>query len=455
MSEYRNNSSGQKEKTKLAEDIASKGKAATRNYARFELGLIRFFRWLSSLIDRLLFNNRRLFLSSLVLAIILVLALNFSDAQMLTSNRSVEVLENIKVEVNVNDEIFEVKGIPEEVKVYVIGEISDLQLIQSSNNLRVVADLSGLMEGKQQITLRPVDYSSRVQVNVDPSTVVVTIARKASKSLYFDYEFINKDKADPMYAFGTPTFNVDQVYVRASQETLDEISQVKALIDVNGVIGDFTQEVLMVAYNQQGERMKVEIMPINIEATVPVSTPHKTVPILIQPMGNIPDNKSIDTVTLDHQSITIYGENQVLDKIENVVIPLDVSKLMDEKTESTARVILPSGVRKADISSVHFTIKTGPTIDRRITGVNLRYIGYDDDNYKIAPVNPLDANVEVVISGTKQNVDKVKADDINAYLDFSVIALGRQSLPVLVSGTNYLVRYVPVKDMIDIDVVGK
>ena len=452
MADQRNNK--QNDKTKLAEEIASRGRRVSRSYASFEVGMIRFFRFLSSLVDRFLFSNKHLFLSSFLLAVVLVGALNFGDSQMLTTSKSAESFENIKVQTIVNNEIYEVKGIPDVVSALVIGEISDLQLIQSSNNLSVVADLSGLGEGTHSINLRPVNYSAKVDVKVNPATAIVTIARKVSRSYYFDYEFINKDKADPMYVFSIPDFSADQVFIRASEETLNEIAQVKALIDVSGVNTDFTQEAKLVAFDQQGIRIEADIIPEKIEVSVQVSTPKKTVPVEIQPIGEIPDNKSISSITLDNQSITIYAPNPILDKIESVVIPLDVSKLVSLETQGTARVILPSGVRKADIDKVHFTIKLGETVTKTLSGVRLEYHNYDSDSYKIAAANPLDTNVEVVLNGTKENIDKITANDIRAYLDLSTITIGRLSLPVIVVGPDYLVRYAPVKANIDVEVVG-
>ena len=447
------NKNKQKEKTRLAQEIASRGKRVRRSYASFEVGFLRFFRALGSFVDKLLFSNRYLWFSSLALAVVLVLALNFGDSQMLSSTKSAEVFDDIKVQTVVNNEIYEISGLPERVSATVIGDISDLQMIQSSNNLMVVADLSGLGEGIHQVTLRPVNYSAKVQVKLDPSSAVVTIARKISKSYYFSYEFINIDKANQTIVFGTPTFSNDQVFVRASQATLDEIAIVKALIDVSEVEGNFAQEAKLVAYDQQGNKMDVDIMPERITAKVLISSPSKNVPILIQPVGDIPDDKAIASITLDHQSITIYAPNSVLDKIDSVVIPLDVSKLSASNLTGSAKIVLPLGVRKANFDKVHFTIKLGDIAYRNIPGINLEYINYDDSVYRIAPFNKADASVEVILAGTKENINAVTPQQIHAVLDLATISLGRQNIPIIVTGPNYLIKYAPAKSTIEIEVV--
>ncbi len=444
----------QTEKTRLAEEIASRSKRVSRNYASFEVGFLRFFRSAGSFIDKLLFSNRYLWFSSLVLSTILVLALNFGDNQMLTSSKTAEVIDGVVVEVKVNNEIYEVKGIPETVSVTIIGEVSDIQMMQSSYNLGVMADLSLLSEGVHQVKLRPVNYNSKVQVQINPATVSVSIAKKISKSYYFSYEFINVDKADPTIVFGLPVFENDQVYIRAAQATLDEVALVKALIDVSSVEGDFTQDVKMVAYDQQGRLLNVDIMPERMKTRVLISRPSKTVPIEIQPIGEIPDNKAISRIDLDHQSITIYAPNTVLDKIESVVIPLDVTKLTAANLQGSVKVVLPYGVRQSNVDKVHFTIKLGEMERKPISGIALEYINYDSTNFRIAPFNPADASVTVILAGTKENIEKVTALQIRAVLDLATITKGRLSIPIIVSGPNYLVKYTPEKEAIEIEVIG-
>ena len=51
---------------------------------------------------------------------------------------------------------------------------------------------------------------------------------------------------------GEPQFDSDTVNVRASEDTLKQVSYVKALIDVKNVNGDFEVDAPLAAYNEKG-----------------------------------------------------------------------------------------------------------------------------------------------------------------------------------------------------------
>ena len=119
-----------------------------------------------------------------------------------------------------------------------------------------------------------------------------------------------------IYSLGTPVFEYAKVNVRASKETLDSITFVKALIDVTNVTGEFTQKAKIVAYDKNGQPVNADIVPDEISVTVPVSSPNKVVPIEVEINGTLPDNLAIDSISMDQKSVTIYASESVLSKID-------------------------------------------------------------------------------------------------------------------------------------------
>ena len=53
----------------------------------------------------------------------------------------------------VNEETYEVSGLPETVDVQLLGDINDLQMVRQQNSLSVVADLRQLGEGRSDVEL--------------------------------------------------------------------------------------------------------------------------------------------------------------------------------------------------------------------------------------------------------------------------------------------------------------
>ena len=134
-------------KLELANKIARQSKKVVKTYATIEDGLFKGVRWLSSWIDRILFNPRYGKIVSLALAVLLYLTVNFTNTSLSNNIQSVFELPSVPVTINYNSDMFEISGLPGEVAAYVMGEMSDVQLVRTQKSYSVVADLSGLTEG--------------------------------------------------------------------------------------------------------------------------------------------------------------------------------------------------------------------------------------------------------------------------------------------------------------------
>ncbi len=344
-------------KTELAKAIAEKSQTFAKTYASMETSVARFFRWMSSWIDRLLFNQKHGKLVALIIALLFCFMVGSNDDfDLFKANREVKTLNNLSVSTIVSEQAYEVSGIPENVTVEVIGESSDLQMLNLQDNYQIVADLSGLTEGTHDVTLQPKNFSSRLEVIIKPSTAVVSIKRKESKRYTLGYDFVYTSKMDSIYALSEPEFEQGEVVVRASSETLNKIAFVKALIDVSDVNSNFETDAEIAAYDQLGNRIQVDIRPTSVKAKVQVSTPNKPIPITLIPNGTMPDGKAIASYKLDSQAVTIYAPEDVLESITELPIYIPVNNLNSDQ-KITMPINLPSKVTKASLKNVMIDIK--------------------------------------------------------------------------------------------------
>ena len=88
---------------------------------------------------------------------------------------------------------------------------------------------------------------------------------------------------------------------------------------------DFTTEATIAAYDDKGNKMDVDIIPDKMNAHVKVSKPNKRVSLSIVPNGVIPANKAIESYKLNHDKVTVYAKQSVLDQIE--VLPITIRHL--------------------------------------------------------------------------------------------------------------------------------
>lgn len=453
MSENKKQTDQGYDKTELANKIAEQSKKVFRTYNSIESVFMRIVRFSSSWIDRLLFNPKSGKVVSLILAIILYVAINFNIGEIIfeTPITSGVTIDGIPVTVISNDEVYEVSGLPTEVKAYVIGDMSDITLIRTQKVYSVVADLTGLLEGTHEVKLTPKDFSTRVEVALSQSTAVVTIKKKVSQHFNLEYDYINTDKMNQEFVLSDPVFVDQEIIIRASQDTLYKIGIVKALIDASGVTADFTQEAPIVAYDQDGNKMDVDIIPSSVQVSVGVTSPNKTVGIDIVPTGDIPNGKAIESITLDQQTVTIFGKDSVLQSIDNIQVPIDATTLTAD-TSLVADIPLPTGVKKTSVSRVNMQITLGDGVSGRVEDVFIQFIN-NVNGYRFTLINAGDTVTGIDLFGTQANVDTVTSDDFYVYFDMSKLEVGEQDVQLLLRSYKPLVKASLVKQTIRINVV--
>ena len=450
----RNNDPKKDNKTELANRIAEQSQKVAKTYASIEDAMIRAGRFLSSLIDRILFNRRNGKIVALLLAVFLYFVVNYNTiASMNTSSlHSAKDINDVQITAKYNSDTFELSGLPDHVDITISGDASNVTAAANSDG-KIVADLEGLTEGVHEVRLKADGYGDYVTVKIDPSSAYLTLKKKTTQQFDLSYDFINKDKMGSVFSVGTPTFEYNKVNVRASRDTLDSIAFIKALIDLSGKEESFAQDARLVAYAADGNPVKVDIIPDTVHVEVPVTSPNKTVNIAVEVTGEVPDGKAIESITSDQQTVTIYGSETVLSSIDKVVVTLNASSITKDAT-ILRPVVLPAGVNSSNINQITLTVKLGEQTSRKIDDVKLRFKN-NINNYKVShPENK--TTTSVMVFGTAENIEKITAADINVYIDMADARPGLMQFPLQVDQpTSGLVRYSLTESAYELNVLGE
>lgn len=358
MSDKNNKPNNSQKKTELANQITQRGRRIKTLTSRIVSFVLKIFHTISNFFDRILKHNRYTKYLALIIAIIFYTTVYLANTRdnLLDLSKNAKSFANIPVEVNYSDQIYEVAGVPQTVSVTAIGDSSDLLLLSQQTDLSVRVDLSTYDEGVHTVELQPLNFSNRLDVKVDPSKIDVTITKKENRQFSFTHEFINQSKMDETLALGTPVFKESQVYVKAPKEKLDKVAYVKALIDTSGQTKDFTTMSKLVAYDRDGRPLDVQILPSEVEVSVPISRPQKDVKLKVEFTGDLPEGKTVDTYTLDIETATIYGPQNVLDGINTLTINVPLDNITGDKVVPMP-VQKPNGVNSVSVQTVEVTIK--------------------------------------------------------------------------------------------------
>ncbi len=422
-------------KTERANKIAEKNKNVKRTYEKVEDALFKILRLFSTALDKFIFNKKYSKIVSLVLAILLYLTVNFNtlSSSYQSSLRYSKTISDVTVTAKYNSDTFEVSGLPETVDVILTGDAANVTSAANSESGTVICDLDGLTEGEHEVKLSTEGYGNNVNIVVNPTNVNVTLKKKTTQQFDISYDFINQDLMDSVYSAGTPEFEYTKINVRASKDTLETIAFVKALIDVSGQTADFEQDAILVAYDSKGNPVNADIVPNTVHVKVPVSSPSKSVKIQVQVSGEVPDDKAIDSITMDQETVTIYGSETTLADIDQVVVTLDASSLTKDSTVLRP-IVLPAGVSTANTTQITMNIKLADVEEKTIDDVPINVIN-NTKHYKASQPNNI-TTTSVVVKGTKDNIDKITADDINVYIDMTDVQPGLQTFALQIEQPN-------------------
>lgn len=356
------------------------------------------------------------------------------------------VLSNQPVVVEYNEEAYVVEGIPETADIVLMGRKSDLYLAEQLGDHKLSLDLTGLSAGTHKVNIKYNNPIKKLDYKIDPSRATIVIYPKVSASRTVTTDVLNKDKLGSTLVISSIKLDRDEVIIKSYKEKLEKVASVKALVDVNALnassAGTYTLEnVKLIAYDEKGTEIKdIEIVPGTITATVEISSPSKTVPVKIVPVGDVASGSAISSITSNVNNITLYGEEDVLKEISEIEVEIDVNGLSKDKTFQET-IVKPTGVRSMSDTAVTIKVKMEGETSKEFKDIPIVFEHLDTTKYKPLAKNASDTKVNVVVKGVKSVLDKLDSKDIKAYVDLSDLEPGTYEVPVMVTGSDLKLSY--------------
>lgn len=356
------------------------------------------------------------------------------------------VLSNQPVVAEYNEEAYVVEGIPESADIVLMGRKSDLYLAEQLGDHKLTLDLTGLSAGTHKVNIKYNNPIKSLDYKVDPSRATIVIYPKVSSSRTVTTDILNKDKLGSTLVISSIKLDRDEVIIKSYKEKLEKVASVKALVDVNALnansAGTYTLEnVKLIAYDEKGTEIKdIEIVPGTITATVVISSPSKTVPVKVIPVGEVASGSAISSITSNVTNVTLYGEEEILKDISEIEVEIDVNGLSKDKTFQET-IVKPTGVRSMSDTAVTIKVKMEGETSKEFKDIPIVFEHLDTTKYKPLAKNAADTKVNVVVKGVKSVLDKLDSKDIKAYVDLSNLEPGTYEVPVMVTGSDLKLTY--------------
>ncbi|MCI5552595.1 MAG: CdaR family protein [Tenericutes bacterium] len=396
----------------------------------------------SRFIENWLTKKNTLLFISLFLAITLFIVI---DQKILVfTDNTAEVLKNQPVDIIYNEEAYVVEGLPETVDITLIGSKTDLYIAKQSSSQKVTVDLSGLKPGTHKVNITYSQNAGNIEYMVNPSVATVIISQKVSETRTLSVDIINKDKLDSTLTIKSINYDTDKIVIKGSEKTLKKVATVKALINVNDIVSQqvgttTVKDVPLIAYDENGDVVDVEIVPQKIDVELEIASPSKEVPIKVIPKGEVSFGLAISSMNVSETKVTVYGDEETLASLTSIPVEIDVNGLQENK-EYKVELSKPVGINSLSVNNVTVTVGLGEISSKDISGVGITPINLGD-NYKAQSVSEAAATVTVNVKGVRNVIDNISSSDIKAYVDLSGLTEGEHEVDVLVEGNDSRVTY--------------
>lgn len=325
------------------------------------------------------------------------------------------------------------------------GAIDELSKRTNSNMLIANVDLQEIeidssMALPQNISISIVPKISNVQLysyeisSFNPTFINVSVDTVAEKSFKIKTNLMGS--LPEGYVAQEPVYNVSEVLVRGSAKKLEQVNEIIATINIDGVEDSINADVTPVPINAEGQEMTdFAITPSVIQAKVGINK-IKTIKVN-QPQikGELHDDLILQGIEWSPKEIQIVGSTDQIEKIKDITLPeIDMSKLLgsdiytyevSQYITENANLHLKSGTAKNIVVRVNILGKDGKNLN--IPASNVDIVGGEEGQ-----VCKIPDKIIVTVFGSKEDLEKVDNDtaQLKPVLDISNLSIGGHQVPL-------------------------
>ena len=237
-----------------------------------------------------------------------------------------------------------------------------------------------------------------------------------------------------------------EITVKGAQYKLDKVATVKALVDVDEIAnpkaGEITlKDVPLVAYDTDGKIVDVEMVPKAIDAKITITSPSKEVPVKVVPKGTVALGKSIKSIDTAVTTVTVYGDAQAVEKLEQLEVEIDV-KGLDSDKDYNVTLKKPNGITEISIKTLKVSVKLDTSTTKEFSGIGIRAENLAS-GYIAQALTDEDNSITVIVEGSEDIINRLDSSSIKAYIDLSNYGVGEHEVDVQVTGSDLRLSYKP------------
>ena len=253
------------------------------------------------------------------------------------SNTFTQTVESVPVDIKYDSDNYFISGYSYDAEVYLTATTQlalTTEATSDTRHFKLVADLSNLGQGTSRVPIQVKNLPAGMSAQVSPSTLTATIGKKASKT--FDVVAnITPDKLANGYEVKKVSLDETKVEVTSSEDIINQIDHVQAVLEGGANLSDdYDGNLLLQADSANGTVLASSISPAKVHAKITLRKLSKSVPVKVELTGDKASNVSSISYSFDRGHVTIVGSQEAMDKIDSITVPVDISHVTKDTTQT-------------------------------------------------------------------------------------------------------------------------
>jgi YbbR domain-containing protein len=353
-------------------------------------------------------------LLSLFLAIILWLYIAGGENPMVENFIDVSITQT-----NLSEDLV-IKEFPTNVSVGIRGPKNIINNI-SSHQINGIVNFSEISkEGLYKLKVEVTPPKNTQITRIIPSEIKVEVEKVLTKEVEVEYSLIGIPEKG--YSLTEePQFNPSKVKIIGAQSILENIEQIICAIDISGIKEDLNRKIRVKAVDVNGNEIKeVKIEPdiVGVSISLTRGYPEKQLTVKPKIIGKPAPGYYISEILSNPDEIKIFGNYSKIINIEFLeTIPIDVSgitKTLSVKVPPTLGEGL--NIAEGEVELIEVAIQVKEAIIEK-TLKNVPVLPQNISPFVSCEIKP--EVVDITVEGKNVLIDKLKIENIKAFVEFT------------------------------------
>ena len=313
-----------------------------------------------------------------------------------------------------------IKEFPTNVSVGIKGPKNIINNI-SSHQINGIVNFSEISkEGLYKLKVEVAPPKKTQITRIIPSEIKIEIEKVLTKEVEIEYSLIGVPEKGYSLT-NEPQFNPSKAKLIGAQSVLENTKQIICAIDISGIKEDLSKKLQVKAIDINGNEIKeVKIEPDIVEVSIFLTRGYPEKQLTVKPkiIGKPAPGYYISEILSNPDEIKIFGNYSKISNIEFLeTIPIDVNGI----TKTLSVKVPPAleeglNIVEGEVELIEVNIQVKEAIVQK-TLKNILVVPQNLSPFVSCEIEP--AIVDITVEGKNILVDKLKADDIKTFVNFT------------------------------------